>query len=107
MLLFEGDQLPEGWFSSISTADTSLTALAAKWTRDFLKDRHDAEESLETLLNKNICKETAKANQVKNKAKEANKVRRVNRRTNALPDRPTDQPTNQRTQPVIEVLCRT
>ena len=69
LLLFEGDQLPEGWFSSISTADTSLTALAAKWTRDFLKDRHDAEESLETLLNKNICKETAKANQVKNKAK--------------------------------------
>ena len=34
-----------------------------------------------------------------NKAKWANKVRRVDRRTNALPDR--------RTQPVIEVLCRT
>ena len=38
-----------------------------------------------------------------NKAKQANKVRRVDRRTNALPDQPTDQ----RTQPIIEVLCRT
>ena len=34
-------------------------------------------------------------------------VRRVDRQTNALPDRPTDRPTNRRTQPVIEVLCRT
>ena len=31
-------------------------------------------------------------------------MRRVDRRTNALP---TDRPTDQRTQPVIEVLCRT
>ena len=36
----------------------------------------------------------------RNKAKQANKVRRVDRRTNALQ-------TDRRTQPVIEVLCRT
>ena len=42
------------------------------------------------------------------KGNKAYKVRYVDRRTNALPtNRPTNRPFEQRTQPIIEVLCRT